>query len=97
MLLVDYRLRRRLPPLESQTAEDNPIVYARFTLAGTKTAWYVTEGQEEGFDYLFFGFVTQPENKFAEFRLSKLRELGAERDFTFVEGRLTEVVPAPEL
>ncbi len=33
------------------------MVYARFSLSGTPLVWYVIEGQPEGEDYLFFGFV----------------------------------------
>lgn len=97
MPLIDGELRRRLPPLGSQEEELDPIVCAKFILPGTATAWYVTEGEADGSECLFFGFVTQPENKLGEFWLLKLQELGAERDLTFQEGRLTEVVPAPEL
>ena len=103
MPLLDDDLRARLLPLYSQEAEDEPMVFARFFLPGTYTAWFVIDGQPDGDDFVFFGFVTRPENKFAEFRLSQLEGLvGAngqrvERDLTFRGGRLTEVVPAPDL
>lgn len=103
MPLIDVQLRERLPPLYAQEAEDDPVVFARFFLPGTYTAWYVTGGEAEGDDFLFYGFVSQPENKFAEFRLSQLEALrgpqghSVQRDLTFTEGRLTDTVPAPEL
>jgi hypothetical protein len=104
MPLLDDQLRARLPRRYSQEAEDNePMIYAKFFLPGTYTAWYVMEGETEGGDFLFYGFVSQPENKFAEFWLSGLEELRGprgqrvERDLSFIEGRLTDVVPAPEL
>ena len=103
MPLVDEQLRSRLPVLYAQEAEDDPIVYARYFLPWTYTAWYVVGGQPEGEDFLFYGFVTQPENKFAEFRLSELEALrgpkgqAVQRDLTFTEGKLTDVVPAPDL
>jgi hypothetical protein len=99
MALLDDRLRARLPPRHSQEAESDPLVYARFCLSGRN--WYVLEGQPEGEDFLLFGFVS-PVDEFREFRLSELKAIRGlfgsevERDETFTEGRLTEVVPAPD-
>ena len=101
MPLLDDQLRGRLPPLYSQEAEIEPIVYARFHLPGTPRAWYVIEGQPEDRDFLFFGFLAGP-NEFRQFRLSELERIRGlfdshvERDQTFTEGRLTGVVPAPD-
>ena len=103
MPLLTDELRTRLPPLNSQEAEDDPVVYAKFVLPGTKSAWYVTEGQAAGAEFAFFGFVTEPVNDFAEFYLSQLERIrgphGAcvERDPEFTPGRFTDVVPAPDL
>jgi hypothetical protein len=41
MPLLTDDLRTRLPPLLSQEAEGDPMVYARFHLPGTRWAWYV--------------------------------------------------------
>jgi hypothetical protein len=100
-LLTDD-LRASLLPFHAQDAEDEPMVHAKFVLPGTSLAWYVFEGQPEGDDFVFFGFVSGPNPDFREFRLSELtakRNLfgqPVERDASFVEGRLTDVVPAPE-
>ena len=103
MELLSAELRARLPPRYSQEADDEPVVYARYFLSDTDTSWYVCEGQPEGEDYLFFGFVSFPESDFRCFLLSELQAtcgpLGqtVKRDLTFNEGRLTDVVPAPDL
>jgi hypothetical protein len=100
MLLTDD-LRARLPRLHSQEAEEEPWVYARLFLPGTARAWYLFEGEPEGEDYLFFGFVSGS-NEFREFRLSELHAVRGlfgeqvECDLTFTAGRLTDVVPAPD-
>ena len=100
-MLLDDQLRNRLPALYSQEAEPDPIVYAKFFLPGTGWTWYVTEGGEQGNDFLFFGFVSDS-GEFTRFRLSELQAVrdltGAqvELDLTFTEGRLTDVVPAPD-
>ena len=103
MPLLDDQLRGRLPPLYAQEAEPEPMVYAKFYLPGDPAwAWYVFEGQPEGQDYVFFGFVSGRESEFAQFRLSDLEAMRSligqevQRDLTFPEGRLTDVVPAPE-
>ena len=102
MLLPD-ELRARLPPLYSQEAEADPMVYAKFFLPGTQWTWYVTEGEAKGEDFLFFGFVVGLEAEFGYFVLSELESattplgLHVERDLAFTEGRLTDVVPAPDL
>jgi hypothetical protein len=102
MLLPD-ELRARLPPLYSQEAEADPMVYAKFFLPGTQWTWYVIEGEAKGEDFLFFGFVVGLEAEFGYFVLSELESattplgLHVERDLAFTEGRLTDVVPAPDL
>ncbi len=103
MKLLDDELRQKLPPIIAQEAEDDPLVSARFILPGTSTAWYITEGEPAGNDFVFYGYVTQPVNQFAEFYLSQLERIRGphgtcvERDPGFIPGRLTDVVPAPEL
>jgi len=103
MELLPDELKARLPPLLSQEAADEPIVHCRFFLAGTNWAWYVLEGESEDGDFLFFGFVTGIASEFGHFRLSELQSLSGlrgqrvERDLNFTEGKLTDVVPAPDL
>jgi hypothetical protein len=81
--------------------EKDPMVYARFHLPGTSRAWYAIEGEPKGEDFLSFGFVTES-NEFREFRLSELEAIRGlfdaqvEHDLAFREGKLTDVVPAPD-
>ena len=102
MKLLTEELRARLPPLYSQEAEEEPIVYAKFFMPGTGWTWYVTEGSQQEEDFLFFGFVVGLESEFGYFLLSELEGvrtslgLAVERDLSFREGRLTDVVPAPD-
>ena len=103
MTLLTDELRARLPRLYSQEAEPEPTVYAKFFLPGTGWTWYVTEGSPEGEDFLFFGFVVGLESEFGYFLLSELEAvrsplgLEVERDLAFREGKLTDVVPAPDV
>ena len=103
MKLLTEELRARLPALYSQEAEAEPIVYAKFFLPGTGWTWYVTEGSRQEDDFLFFGFVVGLERELGYFLLSELEAvptplgLGVERDLWFREGRLSDVLPAPDL
>ncbi len=103
MKLLTDELRAKLPPLYSQEADPEPMVYAKFFLPGTGWTWYVLEGGLEDSSFRFFGFVVGLESEFGYFLLSELEAvrspLGAsvERDLAFEPGRLTEVVPAPDL
>ena len=103
MQLLDDHLRKRLPPLYAQEAETDPIVYAKFFLPGTGWTWYVTEGGEQENDFLFFGFVTGLDDEFGHFRLSELQTVRGpngetvQRDLEFAEGKLTDVVPPPDI
>ena len=47
MKLLTDELRAKLPALYAQSAEADPIVYAKFFLPGTGWTWYVTEGSQE--------------------------------------------------
>jgi len=102
MKLLTEELRTRLPQLYSQEAEADPVIHAKFFLPGTGWTWYVTEGEEREGDFLFFGFVVGLESEFGYFLLSELESvttrlgLHVERDLAFREGRLTDVVPAPD-
>ena len=103
MELLPEELKTRLPPLLSQEAADEPTVYARYFLPGTNWNWFVMEGEPEDEDYLCFGFVTGIADEFGHFRLSELLSLrgpnneAVELDRSFTEGKLTDVVPAPDL
>ena len=102
MDLLPVDLRSRLPPLHGQDCDMDPVVYARYSLSGTELVWYPIEGQGDAGDFMFFGFVLGP-NGFRCFRLSELEAAKGPdgqtvmRDAAFIPGRLTDVVPAPDL
>jgi hypothetical protein len=103
MPLLTDELKVRLPPLYSQEGETDPVVRAHFYLPGTRWHWWAMEGEPKGDDFLFFGFVNGQEDEFGYFRLSELESvrlhlvIRVERDLTFQPGRLTDVVPAPDV
>jgi len=89
MSLLTDDLRSRLPALYAQEAEADPVVYAKFFLPGTGWTWYVTEGEPQEDDLLFFGFVVGLESELGYFLLSELEGvrsplgLAVERDLPF--------------
>jgi hypothetical protein len=103
MELLSDELKTRLPPLLSQEAADEATIYARYFLPETDWNWYVMEGESEDEDFLFFGFVTGLESEFGHFLLSELQSIHSlagetvQRDLSFIEGKLTDVVPAPDV
>src|ERR1019366_2495767 len=101
MPLLTDELRSRLPPIHAQEAEADPVVFVRYSLAGTGLAWYVIEGEPDGGDFMFFGFAAGPDD-FRYFRLSELEAVRGlfgetvERALPSTEGRPTDVVPPPD-
>jgi hypothetical protein len=105
MALLTDDLRSRLPPLHAQEAEEEPFIYAKLFLPGTSLSWYVLDGgtaQNEDF-VMSCLFVGREEHSFGHFTESFLESFRGpndevvELDGSFVEGKLTDVVPAPDL
>jgi hypothetical protein len=104
MRLLPDELKTRLPPLYSQEAEENPFVYARLVLGGTSLNWYVLEGgATEQHGYVLSCCFTGPDEysfgHFPEWFLQEFRGPNGEeiqQDESFKEGKLTDVVPAPD-
>lgn len=100
MKLLTKEIINRLPKLyanENKKAEDIEVIIKFFDPCGSWT-WYVTEGNKEDNDYLFFGFVRGIENELGYFRLNELQSikrpfgLGIERDLHFKKHTLKEVM-----
>lgn len=73
-LLTDD-LRSVLPKLRDQDGAKDPIVYAIFYFPGSNWLWYVTEGEPEGGDFRFFGYVVGFEAEWGYFTLGELEEV----------------------
>lgn len=91
-------LRDSLPRLYTQQDVSDPIVHAKFFFPGGAWTWLVTEGQPEGDDFTFFGYVIGFEAEFGYFSLRELEEvkvkgIAIERDCYFEPGRLSTCLP----
>jgi hypothetical protein len=97
MELLTDELRAQLPTLYAQEKEKDPMVYIKLFTPWTGWTWYITEGQQEGDDYIFFAYVIGQEK---EWGYSSLRELESvrgpggltiERDLYFTPKRRSEI------
>lgn len=103
MQLLTEELRASLPPLNAQDGNKDPFVHAKFFTPDAGWTWFVTEGDAEGDDFHFFGYVIgEPfiglEEEWGYFSLSELNStcgcmgLDVERDLYFEQGPWSEVI-----
>ena len=101
MELLPKSLRFRLPRFSALQDDKEPYVFARYELKAMGLEWYVIAGQPEESDFAFYGYIPSL-SEFGYFSLSELEAMrapsgqGVELDDSFVEGGLTDRVPAPE-
>lgn len=86
--LLDDSLRRSLPKLGQQADISDPTVFAKFFFPASGWTWFVTEGEVDANDFLFFGYVIGFESEWGHFSLRELEEvevsgLRVERDLYF--------------
>ncbi len=97
MELLTPELRAELPELYSQDGNDNPTVYAKFFFPTGNWTWFVTEGEPDGDDFRFFGYVIGHENEWGYFSLNELQGINVhgvtvERDLNFERESFKEVI-----
>ena len=99
MDLLTSELRSELPKLYSQDGNKNPTVYAKFFFPAGAWTWFVTEGEPDGEDFRFFGYVIGDFDEWGYFSLNELQSiqvhgLTVERDLNFSQGSFREVLTA---
>jgi hypothetical protein len=86
MKLMTKEILAKLPKLYSQENNPDPQVVVKFFDPCGSWTWYATEGEPEGDDVRFFGWVHGFEDELGYFMLSDLQSvkgplgLGIERD-----------------
>ncbi|HQU82376.1 MAG TPA: DUF2958 domain-containing protein [Pyrinomonadaceae bacterium] len=88
MELLPTDLRNQLPKLHDQEKTDDPLVYIKFFFPAGNWTWFVTEGEANGNDFLFYGYVIGLEKEWGYFTLKQLEEINihgltVERDLYF--------------
>src|SRR5690242_7982727 len=86
--LLSEELRKALPKSRQQEDSADPIVYAKFFFPASGWTWFVTEGEAQADDFLFYGYVVGLEAEWGYFSLRELEEvevsgLRIERDLYF--------------
>jgi hypothetical protein len=99
MQLLPDELRAAIPKLYSQekVSMQEKTVHAKFFFPAADWTWFVTEGEQEGDDFVFFGFVKGFEEEWGYFTLNELehiniRHLTVERDLHFKPGKFSDVI-----
>jgi hypothetical protein len=98
MNLLPESVRLCLPSLYSQEADSDPIVHVKYFTPDSSWTWYATEGEAEGDDFRFFGYVRGQESEWGYFLLSELKAargplgLPIERDLNFKPVRFHDIV-----
>jgi len=88
MELLPTELREELPKLYAQEKTEDPLVYLKFFFPAGRWTWFVTEGEERGQDFLFYGYVIGLDKEWGYFTLKQLEEINiqnltVERDLYF--------------
>ena len=94
MELLPTDLREKLPKLYAQEGIEDPIVHLKFFFPAADWTWFVTEGQAEGDDFTFFGYVIGFASEWGYFSLRELQEINVhhltvERDLDFRQEKMS--------
>ena len=82
-------VRNALPPLYAQEKEKDPTVHLKLFCPWNQWTWLATEGEQQGDDFIFFGYVIGQEREWGYFSLNELSSvtgpfgLKIERDIHF--------------
>lgn len=92
--LLPEELRKALPKLRRQEGSADPVVYEKFFFPASGWTWLATEGEAQGDDFVFFGYVIGFEAELGYFTLRELEEVNVngiviERDCYFEPGKLS--------
>jgi Protein of unknown function (DUF2958) len=78
MELLPSELREQLPKLYEQEGTEDKIVHIKYFFPAGNWTWFVIEGEPEGDDFLFFGYVIGIEKEWGYFTLKQLEEINIE-------------------
>ena len=98
-------IEKKLPALYAteHIKPDDKICQVKFFDPCGSWTWYSTEGEREGDDFIFFGFVRGFENELGNFSLKELQSvrgplgLGIERDLHFKSGKVKDFIDRTSL
>lgn len=77
MMLLTKEIKQQLPKLyatDGIPAEEKKVICKFFT-PWSNWSWYVVEGEKQGDDYTFFGYVCGMYSEYGYFTLKQLQEI----------------------
>jgi hypothetical protein len=99
MQLLPDEIRRVLPRLygQEQVETNEKMIYAKFFFPAGNWTWFAIEGEIEGDDFVFFGFVIGDFDEWGYFTLNELESINVhgltvERDLYFKPGKFGDVM-----
>jgi hypothetical protein len=99
MQLLTDELRASIPKLYSQekVSMKEKTVHGKFFFPAADWTWFVTEGEDEGDDFVFFDFVKGFEEEWGYFTLNEFEAINVEgltveRDLHFKPGKFVDVI-----
>jgi Protein of unknown function (DUF2958) len=73
--LLPNELRDQLPKLYAQEKSEDAMIFAKFYFSEGNWTWFVSEGETQGDDFIFFGYVVGFEEEWGYFSLRELEEI----------------------
>lgn len=97
MELLPDDLKNKLPKLYAQEGSDDKFVHIKYFFPAGNWTWFVIEGEAEGDDFLFYGYVIGMEREWGYFTLNQLREINihglqVERDLDFKPDKFSRIL-----
>lgn len=94
--LLTAEIAKRLPRLRSQEKVKDPVVQVKFFSPYSNWTWYAVEGERDGEDVEFFGYVVGHEKEWGYFHLSELEMAFGAPNLSINGKRATVEVPLVE-
>ncbi len=94
-------VKSTLPPLYSQENVKDPVIQVKFFCPWNQWTWFATEGEQQGDDFIFFGYVIGHEREWGYFSSNELQSvtgpggLKIERDIYFSPKPKSQVLEMP--
>jgi len=100
MKLLTEEIRKKLPKLyEQEDKGGDAVAYFKLFTPDSSFSWYITEGSQEGDDFMMFGLVDGLERELGYVSLKELQSvkgplgLPIERDLYWQPKTLREIAP----
>jgi len=90
-------VKAQLPKLYAQEQTGDPTVYVKFFCPWNQWTWFITEGEQQGEDFIMFGYVIGQEREWGYSSLNEISSVNGpmglkiERDIHFSPKKKSEI------